>query len=478
MENIEIHPSTKWGLISLLENPIQLFGHVYQLLEPQLGTISNSIFIAPNTRFRFNMLSDFFLKIFQKIYSTAAKPQFLGEVKLTIINEDDIHLLLLSLFKGISDYLTLYRKRSLKTLKPIKVHNIIITPKPPNPIHDLLPNPIRENYGTGFHDLTDIFKYISVIKETNLKINFIKNDRLTGTCSYLKNKIRNGFKIAVTPFMIDIVFEFDSHLNNWPAKEKTPYWLKKIRNTEEAQKCLIDKVLKPCLQKEVDILVLPELSVDERLLTFLKNWLKLNNRERISSGKPGLLLVVAGSFHFEIEGNKRFNISTVLNHEGDVLWTQNKIKRFSFDKSDIRKNPQLPILLETSPAGGYEGIKETGTICCVDTPLGRIAVCICIDFFHKEHMETFRQAGINVFLVPAMSPQIIRFLESAALFAGDNLAASFISNNGYAAKKGSSGIHEDGASFYILPNRSRKNVQAASENLSLLVFDSKKLTKS
>jgi hypothetical protein len=93
-------------------------------------------------------------------------------------------------------------------------------------------------------------------------------------------------------------------------------------------------------------------------------------------------------------------------------------------------------------------------------------------------METFRQAGINVFLVPAMSPQIIRFLESAALFAGDNLAASFISNNGYAAKKGNSGIHEDGASFYILPNRSRKNVQAASENLSLLVFGSKNLTKS
>jgi predicted amidohydrolase len=474
MDNIEIHPSIKWKLVSLLENPIQLFGHLYQLLEPQLGTISNSIYTDPVTRFRFNMFSDFFLKGFQQIYSAAAKPQFLGEVKLAIIKEDDTHLLFVSLFKGVSDYLTLYRKRTLKTLKPTKVHNIIITPKPPNPIHDLLPNPIRENYGTGFHDLTDIFKYISVIKETSLKINLIKNDRLTTACSYLKNKIKNGFKIAVTPFMSDMAFEFDSHLNNWPAKEKTPYWLKKIKNIEEAQKYLIDKVLKPCLQKEVDLLVLPELSVDEGLLNFLKNWLKLNNRERISSGKAGLLLVVAGSFHFEIEGDKRFNVSTVLDHTGSVLWTQNKIKRFSFDKSDIQKNPQLPILLETSPAGGYEGIEETGTICCADTPLGRIAVCICIDFFHKEHMETYRQAGINLFLVPAMSPQVIRFLETAALFCGDNLAASFIANNGYAAKKRNSGIHEDGASFYILPNRSRKNVRATGENSSLLVFDSKR----
>jgi predicted amidohydrolase len=166
-----------------------------------------------------------------------------------------------------------------------------------------------------------------------------------------------------------------------------------------------------------------------------------------------------------------------LDNEVDILRTQKKIKRFSFNQSDLQKQPKLQHLLKTSSAGGYECIEETDTIICADTPIGRIYVCICIDFFHQEHFEAYRQAAINVFLVPAMSPYNTRFLQNAVIFARDNLASSFVSNSGYAAKKETSGIHKEGASFYFLPRKRETGTFATKENSDLLIFDSKELIK-
>lgn len=90
-------------------------------------------------------------------------------------------------------------------------------------------------------------------------------------------------------------------------------------------------------------------------------------------------MVVAVSFHVEEEHSKIYNISTVLNHKGDVLSTHKKIQRYSFDKNDLKILPKLKDLLKTSESGGYEGTTEFDAIHCIDTPLGRITVCICID---------------------------------------------------------------------------------------------------
>lgn len=480
INNIEIHPSTKIGLIALLLKPIRLFAELYKLLEPQFSLISNSIYTDLYMKERFMWLSDFFLETFQEIYgfNSHNHPHLLEKIKQVIDNEDDSNVLYLSLFKGVADYLALNRKIALRLLAPLRIDRYIITAKPQNPICDALENPQRENLGTDLHDLTDIFKYISVIKDLNLDINIIKNETLNRTCSYLKFRAKNGFKIAVTPFMQQIAFDFDSQLHNWPPTEKTPYWFNKIANLEEAKLWLVEKILQPCLEREVDVLVLPELSIDESLLDFLKSWLRAHNKGSVSPGNPQLLLIVAGSFHFENFDHQRFNMATVLNHSGDILWTQNKLKRFSFDQDDLQKNPALQTLLKTSSAGGYESIYETGAICFADTPIGRISVCICIDFFHKEHLDAYFQAGINVFLVPAMSPYNIRFLQNAGIFARDNLASSFVSNNGYAAKKSGAGIHESGASFYFLPRKGENGVPATGENSHLLIFDINKLIKS
>lgn len=477
MNNIEIHSSTKKGLLKWIGDPILFFMKLYRLLEAQYRIISNSIDTERSARIRFYELSDFFLESFQKIYKNEFDERTLEEIKKVVNDDTNNNLICLSLFKGLTDYLTVYRIETLKLLEPVESDGFIVTAKPPNPIYDTLPNPVREHCGTSIHDITEIFKYISVIKETGLKINLVKNERIKNTCMYLRPRVKQGFKIAVTPFMECITFDFGSLRDDWPANDKTPYWFRKMKNVKEAKKQLIEKILKPCVEKGVDILVLPELSIDEELLIFLKKWLKLNNGGRISSGKPGLLMVVGGSFHVECETGERFNTSTILNHSGDILWTQDKIMRFSFDKSDIQKKPELPTLLNTSPSGGSEHISQTNTICCVDTPVGRISVCICIDFFHEDLFEAYRQTKANIFLVPAMTPQVDKFLQASKEFARKNLAASFISNSGFAAKKEKSGIHRNGASFYFLPRNGENGVLAIEENKDLLIFNLRELIK-
>lgn len=479
MDNIKNHPIVKGRLIPLLTNPFHLFAELFKFLEPQFGIISNPIYTDYETKSRFDELSEFFFTSFKNIYGAEYNTRYLDGMKRKIKKENDNGLLCLSLFKGLADYMIIYMKKKLKDLEPKKFAGLIITPKPPNPIYDALKNPVRQHIGTGFHDLTDIFDYISVLKETNLKTNLVKSYSLNLTCKYMKRRLRNGLKIAVTPFMKNLAVEFGSLEDKWPPTGKTPYWCKRIENSKEARQWLIDKILIPCLENEVDILVLPELSIDEPLLIFLRAWLRLHNRERVSAGKPGLLMVAAGSFHFKDKNNNnRFNLATVLNHAGETLWTQNKIKRFSFDKNDIQKQPELQKLLKTSSVGGYECIEDTDTICCADTPIGRITICICIDFFHPDHFEAYRQSNIDVFLVPAMSPQNTRFLQNAEILSRDKLASSFVSNSGYAAKKDNSGIHKEGASFYFLPRKRERGTFAINENSNLLIFDIKKLIKS
>ncbi|MGD2088663.1 MAG: hypothetical protein PVH61_20970 [Candidatus Aminicenantes bacterium] len=76
-----------------------------------------------------------------------------------------------------------------------------------------------------------------------------------------------------------------------------------------------------------------------------------------------------------------------------------------------------------------------------------------------------------------MSPQNTRFMQNAVIFARDNLASSFVSNSGYAAKKENSGIHKEGASFYFLPRKREPGIFTINENSDLLIFDSKELIK-
>ncbi len=272
--------------------------------------------------------------------------------------------------------------------------------------------------------------------------------------------------------MKELRIQADSLIADWPKDKKTPFWLTGVKNKKETLDRL-DEILQSAAKKKIHILVLPELTVDGEMLEYIRGWLRDNNREKVSSGDEGILLLVAGSFHFwDKDDEKRlFNLSTVLNHGGRVIWEQKKLKRYAFDVKDIQINPGLPKILKTSGKGGYENIHTSDVLYCLDTPVGRIAVCVCIDFFHPDHQEAWRLSGINLFLSPAMSPGNTRFKDVSRLLGASNLASSFIANSGWAAKKQKEGgIHQDGACFYYLPDKKR-NLTFAGENEEMLIFD-------
>jgi predicted amidohydrolase len=418
------------------------------------------------------------------IVGNIIKRKIIDETIEKIDEEDDTNLLCLSLFEAAAHYLVEYKIGTLKRLRPQHIDGFIITARPPNLIHESVKKAIRreEDYGKNLQGFAkEIFKYISVIKEADLErhgidLNFIRNGKIQQTCRHLQNRCQEKVKVAVTPFLDCLEFRFGSHIDNWPEPSQTPFWFEKISNPGEAKKWLRNKVLIPCRENNVDILVLPELTVDKVLLEYLKKWLKENNREPAADGYAGLLMTVAGSFHFKKKNGERFNTSTVLNHAGEVLWCQDKLEMFSLDDHDIKKKPQIPQLLKISPNGGYERITCSHTVSIVDTPLGRLVVSICIDFFH--HVEAYRSTGANVFLVPAMTYQTIRLVKAAEFLAERNLAASFLANSAWAAKKDKNEIHENGLSFYILPEVTRKSTLAEKKNGELLIYEFKKLTNS
>ena len=465
----------KERLLELLDKPLHLFAALYEFLEPDYGEKSNPIYTNPSVRKYFDRLSDDLLKNISKWYSCLSNHHHLEKVKHMIAKESNFDLLCLALFSALGQYIVKSRKEPIGCIDPIRIGDHIISSKPPNPIYDILQDShqaIRNDYGTSIHDLSEVFQYIYIAKEVSLKIDLMKNSVIKRTSTYLKKRLENGLRIAVTPFMGHTEFQVESLIGSWYRKEKTPYCFKCIVNSEEAKSYLKEKILLPCLEKDVAVLILPELTVDNTLLSSLRHWLSENNRELVSSGTGGILLVVAGSFHVKKSTNAIYNTSTVINHAGEILWAQDKLKRFSLDRNDVKGTPELKEVLKISDAGGYEQIHETDALCCVDMSIGRVSVCICLDYFHKKHTDSLKQSGINVFLIPAMTPKNIQFKQAAWRFGNTNLASSFFANSAYiAARKHDGSVSEKGASFFYIPSRKNPYKYATGEHSELLIFD-------
>jgi predicted amidohydrolase len=181
--------------------------------------------------------------------------------------------------------------------------------------------------------------------------------------------------------------------------------------------------------------------------------------------------VVAGSFHFGDSTDELFNISTLLNHQGDVLLQHRKMKRFQITEEDINADPKIQKTLKISSRGGHEYIGESASLTCIDTPLGRIAICICIDYFHEDFQFAFQNSRANVFFVPAMSDTVTQFQTIAPLLGNTNLASTFVANARCFARSNAGEIDEKAASFYYLPDREAGRTSAGSNSSELLVFD-------
>ncbi|AQR63997.1 hypothetical protein BXU06_02170 [Aquaspirillum sp. LM1] len=163
------------------------------------------------------------------------------------------------------------------------------------------------------------------------------------------------------------------------------------------------------------VLLLPELVVDDDLLQHCKDWLATENLR-----EPRLRLVVAGSRHCH-EGDNFANRCTVLGAAGDVLWEQDKRSHFVIDQQDA-----LQALFPGSDmAKVFEPTSLGKTITVAETEIGRLLTPICLDYIEGD---LWTKLGADMYLVPAMSGNLSRFVDQAKTMGGRHGAASFVCN--------------------------------------------------
>lgn len=137
----------------------------------------------------------------------------------------------------------------------------------------------------------------------------------------------------------------------------------------------------------VDVVVMPELAVTPAVRQKIATWLR-------ETDAHGISLVAAGSFHeTDAADGKRYNIARLFDQYGDTVITHRKLKPLG----------TLATGLSTGDHAG-EDIDVGRTMTLLSTPIGLLALPICLDFCDAG--EAIRKLWLEIFadwlLVPAM----------------------------------------------------------------------------
>lgn len=112
-------------------------------------------------------------------------------------------------------------------------------------------------------------------------------------------------------------------------------------------------------------------------------------------------LVAMGSYHEGQPDARMTNVCSVLDRTGALLWQQTK-------RSPYRIK-MLPLIgpKELRKLSGYrEWIKEDGSQVMALTPIGAVAVQICLDFLKEEDRSQLCRLGCRWFLIPAFTGKL------------------------------------------------------------------------
>lgn len=178
---------------------------------------------------------------------------------------------------------------------------------------------------------------------------------------------------------------------------------------------VVQKTLEAAWAKRVQVLLFPELVMDDVVLQRCRNWLETHNLR-----ENRLHLVVAGSRHVDNGDGSFSNRCTVLGQLGDILWEQDKRTPFVIDDPKTLKNlSSEPIALAVEPT------KLGPNLVLAETAVGRLLTPICLDYIEGD---LWRELGADFYLVPAMSPKLVRFENQAKAMGGLHGAATIVCN--------------------------------------------------
>ena len=230
-----------------------------------------------------------------------------------------------------------------------------------------------------------------------------------------RRMLEQQVRIAMASLTSDA--EISVHLiPGFPGNEPSRFVVTGTGNIASQEREL-QSVLERCRDQGVSILVLPELRMPPALDGQLKRFLRAQQASDLLSGR-GLILVAAGSWHVEVdEGRAHVNRCELLDYRGEVVWSHHKMAEYRIAPGE-------------ESHGSSECIRVGSHLEFCDSPWGRIAVSICVGFFHPPLLPLIEASRADLFLVPAMTKRVRQLQETASRLVGTQFAASFIANCG------------------------------------------------
>ncbi|GAB6140481.1 hypothetical protein JCM14076_12100 [Methylosoma difficile] len=221
-------------------------------------------------------------------------------------------------------------------------------------------------------------------------------------------------KIGLSPYAGKNDMDWEHNTEAGRLDGSIPFWCSGAKNAEELQERIIS-ILTAAHQHGVHILIFPELVMTKTLQTTISQWLLQNNAfSRV------IHLVIAGTCHvFENQENSHYsNRCTAFNHMGKIEWQQDKRQRFTLTADETYKLFKLK-----SPA--FEPTQLANHLVIRHSALGKVATPICLDFLCDGLWKTM---PIELFLVPAMSAGLSRFIDNCRIAGNEHSSAVFICN--------------------------------------------------
>lgn len=189
------------------------------------------------------------------------------------------------------------------------------------------------------------------------------------------------------------------------------------------------------------ILVLPELVATDEVLMAI--------REELRSLSPAAApaLTVVGRYHQPCEDiadhpelGCYVNEAVVLGPLGGTLWSHRKLSSAADD-----------VETEDGSRKIVEDIRLGRSLDVVDSPLGSLAVAICLDTFAGHSRERLARSPANVLLVPSLSPKVVRHQASLWHLAQVLFGIAFVCNRAVIPVSGRSSWNDpDNRSFWAI----------------------------
>ncbi len=232
----------------------------------------------------------------------------------------------------------------------------------------------------------------------------------------------------------------------------------------------IESVLMDAIKYRVDILIFPELSIDHDTFTDLCDMLCMQNRP------DNIKLIVAGSFHKERPQGGYVNQSVMLNWKGDIIWTHCKQNPFKLTEHAIEKSSNCDEIRKVfGIQAGQSLVEDVHTdfpITFFDTPIGRMATLICLDFIHNKTIEILSRISCDYFFVPAMTPKIDDFITEAQNVYSKKFHILSACCNSKSCCRMIANKHDEG-SFFIAPwlkGVCKGNIELSEKKSDLFIF--------